>query len=267
MNRHPLNPNRWQTVLWLVLGVALGGSDAWGASPRGSVRRASREGVHLRLMTRHGPVHVFRPRGYDAATAGTLVYVHGYYTDLDAACRHHHLAGQFGDSNLNALFISPEAPGGNTQAVRWESLQELLDAVRDAGVKLPSGAVVAMAHSGGFRTVVPWLTSGLLDTVVLLDGLYGNEDDFSAWVDEADAEHRLVLVGFDTTTRIERFVAGQTDVERGALPLPPSESGSEWEHTRVLFLRSALGHMELVTEGVAIPAVLRLTELPAFQRG
>ncbi len=219
------------------------------------------EGLHLRLLTDRGPVHVYEPQGYDPSTAGTLVYVHGYYTDLDSAFRQQHLAAQFGNSNINALFISPEAPAQYTEAVKWSSLRELLETVKVSGVKLPKGAVVAMAHSGGFRTLVPWLSSGLLDTVVLLDGLYGNEEDFAAWVDEATDNHRrLLLVGSDTASRIERFVAGRVDVERAALPLPSAVSPG----SRLLFLRSQVGHMELVTEGRAIPEVLRLTALPKF---
>lgn len=222
-------------------------------------------GVHLRLMTPHGPVHVLQPRGYDPATAGTLVYVHGYYTDIDSACRQQHLSVQFDNSNTNALFISPEAPGEDTEAVRWTSLRELLDTVSASGVELPRGAVVAMAHSGGFRTLANWLDSGLLDTVVLLDGLYGNEANFQAWVDDSTHEHHLVLVGFDTTNRIERFVSGRDDVGRAALPLPPQVD--ELKSSRLVFLRSTFGHMELVTEGHAIPSVLRLTRLPAFDPG
>jgi hypothetical protein len=223
------------------------------------------EGLHLRLMTDRGPVHVFKPRGYDPATAGTLLYVHGYYTDLDGAFRTQHLGTQFGNSNVNALFISPEAPAEYTEPVKWPSLKELLEMVQESGVKLPKGAVVAMAHSGGFRTLVPWLKSGLLDTVVLLDGLYGNDDDFRAWVDDA-GQHRLVLVGSDTASRVERFVAGRGNVERAPLPVPPT-CGRVGVSSRLVYLRSQVGHMELVTEGRSIPEVLRLTALPRFDPG
>lgn len=217
-------------------------------------------GVHLRLLTPKGPVHVYRPRGFDPTTAGTLVYVHGYYTDLDTACRQQRLADQFQRSHLNALFISPEAPAAFGQPVRWDSLEELLEAVRASGVTMPSGAVVAMAHSGGFRTVVPWLSEGLLDTVVLLDGLYGNEPDFQAWVD--GSHHRLVLVGDDTKDRVEQFVANHPDVEEASIPLVSSTKEDSLNRSRLVFVRSQVGHMQLVTEGQAIPQVLRLTELP-----
>jgi hypothetical protein len=234
-----------------------------GAHAEGHTHRKgkpAKQALHLRLMTPHGPVHVFRPRGYDSSTAGTLVYVHGYYTDLEGACQHHHLVSQFEGSHLNALFISPEAPAGFSQAVRWDNLQELLDAVAASGVEVPAGKVVALAHSGGFRTVVPWLDAGLLDTVVLLDGLYGNEDEFGAWA--GVPPHHLVLVGSDTTERIEHFVAGYDDVEEGALPL--RREASDVEGSRLIFLRSELTHMELVTEGQTIPEVLRLTSLPTL---
>jgi hypothetical protein len=214
-------------------------------------------------MTTRGPVHVYQPANYDAATAGTLVYVHGYYTDLDTAWRQHRLTAQFGDSNVNALFISPEAPQGNAEPVRWESLRELLDAVAASGVDVPRGAVVALAHSGGFRTVVPWLDSGLLHTVVLLDALYGNEDRFGAWA--AKAGHSLVLVGAETTGRIERFVAGYEGAGQSVVPVGAVLGGQKRSH--VLFLRSQVGHMELVTEGRSIPEVLRLTVLSERDRG
>src|SRR6266571_4841674 len=67
-------------------------------------------GEHWRIQTDHGPVHVFRPQGYDARAAGTLVYVHGLYADVDTAWRDHRLAEQFVASNRQALFIVPEAP-------------------------------------------------------------------------------------------------------------------------------------------------------------
>lgn len=224
-----------------------------------------RESLHLRLLTDRGPVHVIRPVGYDAATAGMLLYVHGYYTDLDGAFRNQKLATQFDASSVNALFVSPEAPGEVTEPVRWSSLKELLETVRASGQELPRGAVVAMAHSGGFRTLVPWLNSGLLDSVVLLDGLYGGEQAFAAWVDDGSQRHQLVLVGSDTASRIERFVAGRDDVERALLPL--SEAEASQPGARLVYLRATAGHMELVTEGKAIPEVLRLTPLPKLNPG
>lgn len=223
---------------------------------------ARQPALHLTLRTSRGPVHVFRPAGYEPSTAGTVVYVHGYYTDLRGACRHHDLRGQFTQSRRNALFIVPEAPANHRQKVLWPSLEALLDEVRASGLELPSGKTVAVAHSGGFRTVASWLPEGRVDSVVLLDGLYGNDRDFTAWLEgDVEQQRRLLLVGFNTTPQIERFVSRFDDtVVVPAIPLRPVPD--ELKAARLVFLRSQFGHMELVTERRALPAVLRLTRLP-----
>src|SRR5688500_7378502 len=50
-----------------------------------------REGRHWRFDTDSGPVHVWIPRDYDATTAQTVLYVHGYWQDADAVWTEHHL--------------------------------------------------------------------------------------------------------------------------------------------------------------------------------
>ena len=77
---------------------------------RGSVATdIEADGTHYRVQTEHGPVHLFRPAGYDRRTAGVVVYVHGLYTSVDQAWKDHRLATQFAASGANALFIVPEA--------------------------------------------------------------------------------------------------------------------------------------------------------------
>src|SRR5437016_5385253 len=76
-------------------------------------------GKHWRIATAQGSVHVWVPDGYDRETAGTVIYVHGYYTDADGAWRDHELARQFKASHQNAMFIVPDAPAGNDDSVQW----------------------------------------------------------------------------------------------------------------------------------------------------
>ena len=83
-------------------------------------------GRHFRINTSRGAVHVWAPPDYDRATAGTVIYVHGYYTDADGAWREHELAKQFKASHQNALFIVPDAPAGNDDDVKWPALKDLM---------------------------------------------------------------------------------------------------------------------------------------------
>lgn len=220
-------------------------------------------GDHWRVMTERGPVHLWRPDGYDADSAGTVIYLHGYYVDVDTAWNQHTLAKQFLHSERNALFIAPETPGGSNEAVRWDSLRGLLRAVvEQTHLQLPGRPLVVIAHSGGFRTVVPWLTSGQIDSVVLLDGLYGAETEFGEWLGEGgNHAHSLILVGVNTAPRIEQFLEPIRDaVVRDLLP-PDDELDQDQGRERVLFFHLQDSHMELVTEGRVIPSLLRLTPI------
>lgn len=218
------------------------------------------DGTHWRIKTaRNGPIHVWIPRGYRARGATTIIYVHGYYTYVDGAWEQMQLPLQFASSTLNAMFIACEAPSGGHEAVFWRSLPALLDAV-DAGIGQPAPRrrVVAIAHSGGYRTILEWLGADELDTVVLLDAAYGEIDQYRNWV-LASPRHRLINVG-DYSTR------KWTEPLHKSLPtsvilddFPSLEDGipEEAAKARILYIRSKLGHFPIVTGGIALPMILR----------
>src|SRR5204863_9327666 len=83
-------------------GPSAGAATQAGAKPTPGVTTESEAGgTHIRIETSSGPVHVFRPAGFDRKTAGVVVYVHGYYTHIDDAWREHKLADQFAASRRN----------------------------------------------------------------------------------------------------------------------------------------------------------------------
>jgi len=217
---------------------------------------------HTRLKTKHGAVHLWTPAGYEQATAATVVYIHGYYTDVDHAWVRHRLARQFRASGLNALFIAIEAPAGDNDGVYWESLEDLLDTVSQSQ-PVPTGRLIAIAHSGGHRTVTMWLDDPFLDTIALVDAAYNHLELYASWLD-ASEDHRLIDVGDLTRNQTDAFHSGIPETlvidrfpkpERGALP-------DEALHARVVYIKSNMGHMELVTRGIAIPMILRSLAAP-----
>jgi hypothetical protein len=222
------------------------------------------DGMHWRLKTERGPVHVWRPAAYDPKTAGLVVYLHGYYLDVDAAWRDHRLAEQFQRSGRNALFVVPEVPTSPNEAVIWKDPAPLLEALRGRlDVPVPKGPIVVAGHSGAYRTIVEWLPSARVKQIVLLDGLYANRSDFFDWlVAKSDGPRpKLVLVPRETLAETNRLLEDFKDAERR--PLQPDEPMLR-TGARVLVLAAQDGHMELVTEGRALPLALRLTALPAL---
>jgi hypothetical protein len=215
-------------------------------------------GRHWRLSTARGPIHVWTPRGYNARRAETIVYVHGFYTYVDAAWKEHRLASQFAASAINAMFIACEAPAGGHEPVSWESIGALLEAVeRGTGERRPRRRIVAVGHSGAWRTLIGWLDEPVLDTVVLLDAAYGEIEKYRAWVTGAP-RRRLIDVGYDTRQWTEKLHAElPSTVILEGFPSVEEEIPKEAARAKILYIRSDVGHFPLVTEGVAIPMVLR----------
>ena len=186
--------------------------------------------MHTRLVTENGPVHVAIP---PRAARVTVVYVHGFRTNVDDAWVQHRLLEQLG--GVDAVVIAPEAPSGPGQPVRWTSLKPLLaDVEARTGVTLPHD-VIAIGHSGAYRTLEGWVGEPRLKSVVLLDAFYGSPKTWERFL-STGAPRQLRIVARATAKRSAPFCAAHADV------------GCEL---------SPLTHMQLVTTGEVIPRVLR----------
>jgi len=109
---------------------------------------------------------------------------------------------------------------------------------------------------------MPWLKNPRVGQVVFLDALYGSEmvEDLRAWL--RTGSRRLVLVAADTADDAERFVHGMAGVvRRETIPESGAAFTSSDRRARVAYLRSQYSHLEMVTEGKAIPPLLCLTHL------
>jgi hypothetical protein len=223
-------------------------------------------GDHWRLMTPHGAIHVWRPAGYDADVAGVVIYVHGYFTNVDETWFQHKLPDQFQAAQKNALYIVPEAPVSVDDDVKWASLGDLLRAVfDDTQVRHPAGELVVIGHSAAYRTLVPWLDYGPLNHVILLDALYGNEEDYWEWLNSAKghAWHRLTMVGLDTARWAEPLVKrfGKDGALITQIPDKWEELKTNEQKARVLYLRSQVNHMAMITDGKVFPLVMKRAPL------
>ena len=224
---------------------------------------AQADGEHWRIVTSKGPVHLWRPAGYNAKTAGIVIYVHGYYVDVDKAWKEHRLADQFRMSRRNALFVIPEAPADYNNPVIWKDPSELMaEVVESSGIEMPSGILVVAGHSGAFRSIAEWLHGGKVKQIILLDGFYGNVTEFVDWLVAAKGpKPRLLLVPRETVNETNRLLEGFPEAERR--PLTASDVGKRTD-APILVLMAQDNHMELVTEGRALPLTLRLTALPSL---
>ena len=224
-------------------------------------------GRHFRIKTGQGAVHVWFPENYDRETAGTVVYVHGYWTDADGAWRDHGLARQFRASRQNAMFIVPDAPSSNEESVMWPALTDLRRAVTRANIKMPDGPVIVMGHSGAFRTVMQWVDHRMVEQIILLDAMYSGESAFDEFIKtgkRAD-DHKLIVVAASTAAESRSFANKyKFAVAREKIPDSVGGFSKREKKAKLLYIRSQYEHMQIVTSRKVIPMLLRLTKLKAL---
>ena len=229
------------------------------AAPEDVLVEMAHAGRHWRIETEHGPVHVWVPENYDAATAATIVFVHGYHVDVDEAWTDYRLEQQFALSGVNAMFIAPLSPREKRSPITWPSLDALVRTVKaSVDVEMPAKRLVAVGHSGAYRTLAIWLANTRLDTVVLLDAVYG-EYSFSPWV-KSSPLHRLVNIVFETD-RFSDYMHRMLPSTVRVVGLPPEG----FPEARILYAKTTAGHYPLVTDGVALPLALRAIDVPSVQ--
>ncbi|MEO6775587.1 MAG: hypothetical protein ABI467_21680 [Kofleriaceae bacterium] len=234
----------WVVVIAVALVVATGSAHA--------------EARHWRIRTDRGPIHVYIPNNYDRINAQTVVFVHGYNIDVDSAWTDYHLEDQFERSGLNAMFIACGAPSSLKEGVPWASLPSLLRAVVNGiDQPLPEGEIIAVGHSAAYRTLVLWLTNPAVRTLVLLDAAYGEEDQFMAWTRD-DRTHRLINIASDTIPE-SNWIHMFLPMTKRVYGLPAEWTAAD-RSARVLYVRTSIGHMPMITDGVALPLALRALE-------
>lgn len=224
-------------------------------------------GKHFRIKTAEGSVHVWVPPGYNRETAGTVVYVHGYWTDSDGAWKDHDLAKQFRASKQNALFIVPDAPQNNDDNVKWPALKDLRKAVARANIKMPDGPVIVMGHSGAFRTIMQWVDHKLVEQIILLDAMYAGESAFDAFIKSGKRadQHKLIVVAAGTAQTSESFAKSyKFAVARENMPTAYSGFTKRERGAKLLYIHSQFEHYAIVTSHKVIPLLLRLTALKSL---
>ncbi|HEX4452720.1 MAG TPA: hypothetical protein VH143_17710 [Kofleriaceae bacterium] len=233
------------------------------APPPTAVAAAVAAGRHVRIEGPHGAIHVWIPPGFHSDVGATIIYLHGYYDDSDSSYIGHRLPEQFAMSALDAMFIVAETPVAAKTPINYPSLGELLQLVEDkTGVPRGMAYTAVVGHSGAFRTIDAWLDEPLVDELVMIDSMYGNEEQIEAWM-RASPRHRLVTVGEDTLIYNENLLRALPDtLVLDRVPTSYETWPAEARTARSVYVRAQFMHMPLVTDGIVLPGVLRLLPIP-----
>lgn len=251
-------------LLLMLLAQADGGAEALSPAraciertkPGEFVDEVLDDGRYLRFGTeKNGPVHVWSPKNLKRG-APIVIYLHGFYTDVDTAMMEHHLTARFRDSGRQALFIIPETRSGPRDELLWPELPALLKEVeKRTRLKLPTGPLVLVGHSGAYKAIAGWLKEPRVTQVLLVDGLYANEREFETWLDTPG--NQLVLVSFETRQRSLWLTKKRAAATVEVLPWLYDELPAATRSAPLVHVQSErLEHMELVTDGRLLPWLL-----------
>ena len=83
---------------------------------------------------------------------------------------------------------------------------------------------------------------------------YGEEDQFLAWT-RADDHHRLINIASDTIQESD-WIAQYLPTTKRVYGLP-SEWTDDERAARILYVRTGIGHIGMITGGTALPLALR----------
>jgi hypothetical protein len=233
------------------------------APPPSAIAAAVTAGRHVRSEGPHGAIHVWIPPGFHSDVGATIIYLHGYYDDSDSSYIGHRLPEQFAMSALDAMFIVAETPVAQKTPINYPSLGELLQLVEDkTGTPRGMAYTAVVGHSGAFRTIDAWLDEPLVDELVMIDSMYGNEEQIEAWM-RASPRHRLVTVGEDTLIYNESLLRALPDtLVLDRVPTSYETWPAEARTARSVYIRAQFMHMPLVTDGIVLPGLLRLLPVP-----
>jgi hypothetical protein len=245
-------------LIWLGFAVA---DQARPTDPEPNpIAKAVAAGKHVRIDGPRGPIHVWIPASYHADTGATVLYIHGYFDNIDTAWTGHQLTEQFAMSGLNAMFIAPEAPYAQKTPINYPDIGELVRLAEEAtGMSRGAAFTAAVGHSGAFRTIQAWLDEPTLDHITMIDAMYGDEELIAAWL-RASPRRRLITVGEDTVLGTESFAdkfrADTVTVDR----IPPGYDlwPAAAKTAKHLYVKAQYLHMPLITDGIVLPSLLKL---------
>lgn len=147
-----------------------------------------------------------------------VVHFHGHSNTVDKAMNNHMLRDQFSLSLQNAILVVPQGPVNSIDSAAgkleksggfkrlMQEVMTFLVAQEVLGKKARIGHIILTSHSGGFRAAAFCLKLGGLEVseVFLFDSLYGNLEEYFAWITKSKS-HRFISVYYRDKPRARSF--------------------------------------------------------------
>ena len=209
-------------------------------------------------------VLIFVPKGFRSTqSTNIVVYVHGWYNNIDSACAQFKLIEQFSESNKNAIFVFPEGPKNSPDSFggKLEEKDGLKNLVTDVLKFLKKkritttakvGNIILAGHSGAYRAIAYSVEQGGLtkniSNVILFDALYAETEKFLKWIQNFNG--KFVNIYTDNGGTIEETENLMNDLDSLKISYLKIEEKELLQthlvNNRLIFIHTDLSHNEVI---------------------
>lgn len=211
-------------------------------------------------------VLIFIPKGYrKTEQTDFIIYLHGWYNNIDSACAQFNLIEQFTESKKNAIFIFPEGPKNAPDSFggKLEDKDGLKNLMNDILRFLKSknkiksnkiGKIILAGHSGAYRAISFCLMHGGLtrniSDVILFDALYSQTEKFIHWITKFNGRFINIYTDDGGTKKETEALINYLKLNRISFYYDEeAELGNDiLTDNRLIFIHSDLTHNEVIAK-------------------
>lgn len=224
-------------------------------------------------------VALFIPRGFRQSEAIDLVvYLHGWWNNIDTTLRKYKLPQQLFESGKNAILVVPEGPRNapDSFAGKLEDagglkrfVSDIVDFLfRESRVKTRSvGKIILSGHSGAYHGISFALMRGgmadVVNEVYLFDALYGQTEKFARWIDRYPG--KMIAIYTDSGGTKEETEALMEDLDGWQIPYHVLEERSitpaDLRNNRLIFIHTDLEHDMVISARMQFREYLKASGL------
>ena len=209
-------------------------------------------------------VLIFVPKGFrPTQSTNIIVYVHGWYNNIDSACAQFKLIEQFSESNKNAVFVFPEGPKNAPDSFggKMEDKDGLKNLFEDVVKYLKKkkivnstkiGKIFLAGHSGAYRAIAYSVDQGGLtkniSDVILFDALYAETEKFLKWIQNFNG--KFVNICTDQGGTVAETENLMNDLDSLKIPYLKTDekelTQTQLVNNRSIFIHTDLSHNEVI---------------------
>lgn len=227
-------------------------------------------------------VLIFIPKGFEPKDeTDFVIHFHGWNNNVDSVLSQFKLIEQFCESKKNAILIVPQGPknspdsfGGKLEDENGfrNLINEIVEILYQKEIIRSKliGNIILSGHSGGYHVISYILMRGGLTEnikeVFLFDGLYGQIEKYTYWLDHYDGKFINIFTQNGGTKEESENLMECLDAwnMRYIFKIESELSSNDLKNNRIIFIYTDLEHNDVISARSQFMKFLKTSCLEEF---